>query len=151
MNLIEAIILSAVVSGFLTTLVVKDSILEPWRARLASWAWKTRPDEETPGDGVKLATPRRVVLFVNNVIECHRCAGVWIAMPSTMLVLHRMPWTGGWDGLREFAVVFMGCSFVQFMVMRAGDAFSMIAEHRPTNTHYNTEVRYVETGKQEAG
>lgn len=99
MRLLELVILAGLVCGFATQLIVNDEIFE--RPRL--WV---------------LSRTGRIWWIPQAIADCYRCAGVWISIPSTALVLARWPWTFGWDGLREFAVVAFAASFVQYATMK---------------------------------
>lgn len=99
MNILESVILAALVCIFLTQLVVNDEIFarpREWILNREGWIW----------------------WIPKGIAECYRCAGVWLSVPSTALVTARLPWTDGWDGLRSFAVIAASASAIQYGIMK---------------------------------
>jgi hypothetical protein len=99
MPLLVAAILAGLVDAFLTQLLVHDRILDAPRNRVHRWL-------EAGG------TVKRYIL---DLLSCHRCAGVWLAIPATFLVLN------GWDGWRPFLIVMLSASMIQFLLAQMLD------------------------------
>lgn len=117
MNLLATIIAAGLVCTFMAQLVTRDEITSPIRDWLANAEWAKTKDSNS-------IKHRPVIGFVNRVVSCYRCSGVWLSVPSAALVLGAWPW----DDWRIFAVVAIGASATQFALMRTLDK-----EH--THTH----------------
>lgn len=134
MDYLATVIVAALVNGFATQLAVRDEITEPFRAWLADREWPTKNN---------VMRHRPIAGFVTRVLSCYRCAGAWLALPSTAAVTGAWPWTGGWNGVRDFAVVAAGASFGQYVIMRRldqGDKPSTITINNG-GSHHGEETR----------
>ena len=96
MGILTAVIVAGLVNAFITQVATEDTITAPIRDWLA-----------------ERERPKRLMWFINGVLGCYRCGGVWLAIPSTWIVIDRAPW----NDWRTFFIVFAAASFIQFAVM----------------------------------
>jgi len=101
--------------------VSEDKVTKPIRDWVYRQGWEPGRvwAESQEGDPIRSTGPKRNPFwkFLEGVVECYRCSGVWLSILATFMVQARWPWTGGWNGIREFVVVMFAASITQFALM----------------------------------
>ena len=135
MGMLTQIVIAALVTAFMAQVVSEDEITRPIREWIRGRVWPPLP--EVGIDPMYEATireirPRWLWKFLAGVVGCYRCSGVWLSILATFMVQARWPWTGGWNGMREFVVVMFAASAAQFalwtLVLRARNEPEMLKE-----------------------
>lgn len=102
-----------------TQLIVWDTILDPWRARLETWHM----------DGIRPGRSNRVRAFIRALLACTYCTGWWVSLAAVAAYLSATrQWHQGFGVFVLFGIEVFAVAGVQALLNRIDD---VLPGHNP--------------------